>query len=93
MSCCLAMILPMDGELFDRGLEIVQAAGDHISMVSDENIAGLARQISSVIDRYEVELKLSVGTVRSGDEIHAGRSLGEARSDRELSRTEERAVI
>ena len=29
------------GELFDRGLEIVQAAGDHSSMVVDENLRGV----------------------------------------------------
>ena len=37
--------------LFSRGLEIVQATGDHGSMVGDENVASLARQINEVLDR------------------------------------------
>jgi Thioesterase domain len=41
------------GSLFARGLETVQAAGDHNSMVADEaNRAALARQINAVLDRY-----------------------------------------
>jgi thioesterase domain-containing protein len=39
-------------DLFVRGLEIVQARGDHLSMVSDENAAALGRQINTVLDRY-----------------------------------------
>jgi hypothetical protein len=39
-------------KLFDRNFEIVQAAGDHGSMVLDENLPALARQINSVLDRY-----------------------------------------
>ena len=74
------------GELFDRGLEIVQASGDHWSMVGDENLPALARQINSVLDRYETEH--NAGAVRSADETDAGRSAGQPRSDRELPQTE-----
>ena len=63
------------GELFDRGLEIVQTSGDHVSMVGNENIAGLAGQINSALDRYETEH--NVGMVRSGDETDACRSAGQ----------------
>jgi amino acid adenylation domain-containing protein len=41
------------GGLFTRGLEIVQATGDHHSMLRAENTAILARQINDVLDRYE----------------------------------------
>ena len=78
------------GELFDRGLEIVQAAGDHSSMVVDENIRALARQINSVLDRYETEHNL--GVVRSGDETDAGRSAGEPRSNQELAQAEHAGI-
>jgi amino acid adenylation domain-containing protein len=37
--------------LFAWGLEIVQARGDHTSMVDDENAAALGRQINEVLDR------------------------------------------
>jgi thioesterase domain-containing protein len=41
------------GGRFTRGLEIVQAKGDHWSLVKDErNTAALARQISAVLDRH-----------------------------------------
>ena len=40
--------------LFARGLEIVQATGDHVSMVSDENAAAFGRQINTVLDRYDL---------------------------------------
>ena len=39
--------------LFARGLEIVQATGDHVSMVADENAATFRRQINAVLDRYD----------------------------------------
>ena len=78
------------GELFDRGLEIIQASGDHASVVSNENIAGLARQISSVLNRYETEHK--GGVVRSGDETDAGRSARRPRSDQELPQTEHASI-
>ena len=64
--------------LFGRGLEIVQASGDHGSMVHDENIVGLARQINSVLNRYEIDHNL--GVLRSGDETDAGRSAGQPAS-------------
>ena len=41
------------GGLFARGLEIVQAKGGHVSMVSDENAAALGRQINAALDRYD----------------------------------------
>ena len=41
------------GGLFARGLEIVQAQGDHVSMVADENAAAFKRQINAVLDRYD----------------------------------------
>jgi thioesterase domain-containing protein len=41
------------GGRFTRGLEVVQAKGDHWSLVKDErNTAALARQINAVLDRY-----------------------------------------
>jgi amino acid adenylation domain-containing protein len=41
------------GDLFARGLEVVQARGDHWSLVRDErNTAVLARQINAVLDRH-----------------------------------------
>ena len=54
------------GELFDEGFESVQASGDHSSIVHDENLPALARQINSVLDRYET--KHNVGVVATGDE-------------------------
>ena len=42
------------GKLFARGLEIVQARGDHVSMVSDENAAAFGRQVNTVLDRYDL---------------------------------------
>jgi thioesterase domain-containing protein len=38
-------------DLFARGLEIVQATGDHVSMLDDENSAAWARQINEALDR------------------------------------------
>ena len=39
--------------LFSEGLEIIQASGDHGSMVSDErNTAALARQIDKLLERF-----------------------------------------
>ena len=78
------------GKLFDRGLEIVQTSGDHVSMVGYENVAGLARHINSALDRYETEL--NVGLAGSGDETDAGRSAGQPGPDRELSQTEHASI-
>jgi thioesterase domain-containing protein len=39
------------GSCFVRGLEIVQSEGDHLTMVSDDYIAILARQITDVLER------------------------------------------
>ena len=36
-------------DLFARGLEIVQSTGDHVTMVRDENVVTLARQISEAL--------------------------------------------
>jgi amino acid adenylation domain-containing protein len=76
-------------ELFDQGLEIVQVSGDHVSMVSSENIVGLAREINCVLDRYEA--KRDQGAGGAGEGI-ARRSAGGLMSDRELSHPE-RAVV
>jgi amino acid adenylation domain-containing protein len=78
------------GKLFDRGLEIVQAAGGHNSMMVDENLPALARQINSVLDRHENERNLRV--VGSGDETRAGRSVEQSRSDQE-PRQSEHAIL
>ncbi len=41
------------GGRFARGLEIVQAKGDHWTLVTDEgNTALLAQQINAILDRY-----------------------------------------
>ena len=39
-------------DLFARGLEVVQAKGDHVSMVSDEHAASFGRQVNTLLDRY-----------------------------------------
>ena len=39
--------------LFARGLNVVRATGDHVSIVHDEqHLAALAREINAVLDRY-----------------------------------------
>jgi hypothetical protein len=39
--------------LFARGLNVVHATGDHLSIVHDEqHLAALAREINAVLDRY-----------------------------------------
>ena len=41
------------GDLFARGLEIIEATGDHVSMVNDErNVAALARLINETLDGH-----------------------------------------
>ena len=40
------------GDLFPRGLEIVQAKGDHVSIEHDENADTFRRQVNEVLDRY-----------------------------------------
>jgi amino acid adenylation domain-containing protein len=42
------------GELFTRGLRVVHAAGDHMTMVRDENILALTRQIRDALDQNEI---------------------------------------
>lgn len=41
------------GDFFERGLEVVQPTGDHISMVIGQNLASLEGHINVVLDRYE----------------------------------------
>ena len=77
------------GELFDRGLDIVETSGDHVSMVGNENIGGLARQINSVLARYETKRDWGLG---ANDETGARRSAGQPRSDRGLSHPEHSVV-
>jgi amino acid adenylation domain-containing protein len=43
------------GDLFARGVEIIQSSGNHLSMVSDENIGALARQIDAVLGRCSTD--------------------------------------
>jgi thioesterase domain-containing protein len=41
------------GQLFTQGLEIIQATGDHLSMIErDENIVPLARELQRVLDPH-----------------------------------------
>jgi thioesterase domain-containing protein len=40
-------------DLFAGGLEIVQATGDHVSMLVNGHVTTLIRQINAVLDRYE----------------------------------------
>jgi amino acid adenylation domain-containing protein len=40
-------------QLFTRGLEVIQAKGDHVTMVTDENAESFARLINEVLDRYD----------------------------------------
>jgi amino acid adenylation domain-containing protein len=39
--------------LFTRGLEVVQAAGDHLSIVAEANTATLTQQINAALRRYD----------------------------------------
>ena len=48
-------------DLFARGLEIVQAKGDHVSMIGDENAATFGRQVNTVLDRYPGTLSYDRG--------------------------------
>lgn len=41
------------GELFTQGLEVVQARGEHVAMVADENAPSLRRQINAVLDERD----------------------------------------
>jgi amino acid adenylation domain-containing protein len=65
--------------LFRPGLKIVQAAGDHASMVSDEMLPTLARQIKAVLCQVAaVEAVETAGTV---DKREAGSTIARQRSD------------
>jgi amino acid adenylation domain-containing protein len=46
--------------LFTQGLQVVQAAGDHMTMVGDENIVALTQQINAVLDQNEIVQNLAV---------------------------------
>jgi amino acid adenylation domain-containing protein len=41
------------GGLFTRGLEVVQAEGDHITILGEESAEGLTQQLTAVLDRYD----------------------------------------
>jgi thioesterase domain-containing protein len=44
------------GGLFAGGMEIVQAKGNHISIIDiDENLAGLARDVNALLERDLIE--------------------------------------
>jgi thioesterase domain-containing protein len=58
-------------DLFMRGLEIVQSAGDHVSMADDENAPILARQINEVLDRHET-LRNTTRAVKPDKETTTG---------------------
>lgn len=58
------------GNLFARGLRVIHAAGDHVTMVRDENIVALARQIRAALDSKEIVQSLPV--MRPGDEPDIG---------------------
>jgi hypothetical protein len=73
-------------DLKGRTLRGGQISGDHHSMVGDENIARLARQINSVLDRYESEHNFRMARSDAGTD--AFRSAREPRSDEELPQTE-----
>jgi amino acid adenylation domain-containing protein len=64
------------GGLFAQGLEMVQASGDHVSMVIGENLEALARHINAVLDRHN-------GGLRSFD---GERDVGGLLSDRTMTR-------
>lgn len=48
------------GALLTQGVKIIQVAGDHISMVNDENVVALAGKISELLDQKAVSQKFSV---------------------------------
>jgi thioesterase domain-containing protein len=41
--------------LFARGLDVVHATGDHLSVHDEQQLAALARQINAVLDRYGLD--------------------------------------
>ena len=54
-------------QLFEAGLEVVEASGNHVSMVIDENLETLAEQVSAVLDRYDAVR--SVGSSKSSTTV------------------------
>jgi hypothetical protein len=63
--------------LFARGLEIVQTTGDHHSMVIEDNAVILARQMNSILDRYEDARDERAGA--PGNKTDHGGSYGQRR--------------
>ena len=60
------------GDCFTQGLEIAQSAGDHVSMVDEENIAILASQITAVLDRHEDGLAVALRTPAAVSRVEVG---------------------
>jgi amino acid adenylation domain-containing protein len=58
-------------DLFAGGLEVVESTGDHVTMVTGENIATLARQIAAVLERHETLQDVEAGQPRDGTESDA----------------------
>jgi amino acid adenylation domain-containing protein len=65
--------------LFRPGLKIVQSAGDHASMVSDEMLPTLARQIKAML--CQVAAVQAVDTAGTVDKREAGSTIAQRRSD------------
>ncbi|MEI9986404.1 MAG: hypothetical protein WDN69_26455 [Aliidongia sp.] len=65
--------------LFRPGLKIVQSAGDHASMVSDEMLPTLARQIKAVL--CQVAAVAAVETAGTVDKREADSTIAHRRSD------------
>ena len=72
------------GGLFTKGLEVVQMAGGHVTMVSDEHAAAFTRRINEVLDRYDLT------SIRRG-EAHA-QEAGGSRSEPLLAQSRVRKL-
>jgi amino acid adenylation domain-containing protein len=54
------------GPLFLQGLETLQAKGDHVTMVDEKNLEGLAELINGKLDRYvQAEAAAARGSIRA----------------------------
>jgi arthrofactin-type cyclic lipopeptide synthetase C len=77
------------GGLFTRGFEIVQTAGDHHTMVTEEHAASLARQMNLILDKYEAAQTAQGGMLGSNPDQCAAadgqRRLGPAPAHAERS--------